>query len=221
MTKLYLIRHGETEGNKNARLCGITNIQLSEKGRKQLDCLAERFRTVKLDRIYSSPLDRAYHTAEAVNRHHGLPVEKVRGLIELNAGDWENVAWSEIRPRDPERYEIWKSDPARYEAPHGEAMRQIFSRIFYTVARLAKECDGMDIALVSHGCALRNFLCHARGWPLSRLGELKYVENTSVTCVTYDGTFHIEYEDDSTHLPDELATVRYQTWWNDFVTVKN
>ena len=78
----------------------------------------------------------------------------------------------------------------------------------------------MDIALVSHGCALRNFICYARGWPLARLGELKYVENTSVTCVTYDGAFHIEYEDDASHLSDELATVRHQTWWNDFVTVR-
>ena len=87
VTTLYLVRHAEAEGNVREFFQGNTDTALTEKGRRQLDCLAERFRDVPLDAVYTSPFQRALQTAEAVNRHHGLPLHQEFALREINGGD--------------------------------------------------------------------------------------------------------------------------------------
>lgn len=74
LTTIYLVRHCEAMGNINRIFQGHTDEEISDNGRLQLEKLAERFRDIHLDALYSSPLKRAYRTAEAVNRYHQLPI---------------------------------------------------------------------------------------------------------------------------------------------------
>ena len=89
MTKIILVRHCEAQGNHERVFQGATDCDITERGERQLEALSERFRTVEFDALYSSPLLRARRTAEAVNRHHGLPMAIEPGLREINAGHWE------------------------------------------------------------------------------------------------------------------------------------
>ena len=96
MTTIYLIRHCEAAGNVGRRFQGHIDADITENGRRQLELLAERFRELPLDAVYSSPLLRARLTAEAVNRHHGLPVMLDDRLMEINGGLWEGRPWAEL-----------------------------------------------------------------------------------------------------------------------------
>ena len=91
MTTLYLVRHCEAEGNTARVFQGSIDRDISPNGQKQLDRLAERFRDVPLAAVYSSPLLRAYKTAQAVNRYHGLPIVTDDRLKEINGGVWEGL----------------------------------------------------------------------------------------------------------------------------------
>ena len=90
MTKIYLFRHCEAEGNHRRVFQGHINTDVTELGAKQLDVLAERFRDIHIDKIYSSPLLRAMKTAEAAARYHDLEVIPYDNLIELNGGVLED-----------------------------------------------------------------------------------------------------------------------------------
>ena len=89
MTTVYLVRHAKSVGNTERIFQGRSNLGLSSEGMAQLPQLAERFREIPLDAIYSSPLQRAMQTAEAVNHYHHLPVQTEEGLCEIFAGEWE------------------------------------------------------------------------------------------------------------------------------------
>ena len=214
-TTVYLIRHAEAAGNIDRTFQGHTDADVTRKGLRQLDCLAERFRAIPFDAIYASPLRRTRDTAQAANRHHGLALQIEPGLIEIDGGDLEGVLWEEIPRRYPKVSDDWDNAPHLYQAPGGESMQQVFDRMAQTVDRLARENAGKTIVVVSHGCALRNYLCHAHGWPIQRLRDLGWEENTAVSLVEYDEACcpRVVYSGDASHLPLEDCTLAHQDWW--------
>ena len=121
-TKVYLVRHAEAMGNVNEFFQGRTDCEISPKGKKQLDCLAERFRDIHFDALYSSPLSRTRETAAAVNRYHGLDIIYDPQLIEINGGEWEGKKWADIPVLYPEEYHLWTEDMANFRTEKGEAM---------------------------------------------------------------------------------------------------
>ena len=96
MTRIILVRHCEAAGNLNRRFQGHTDAEVTENGKKQLELLALRMRNVKIDYLYSSPLKRAYATAEAINQFHHLPIYVEADLMEINGGYWEGGPWNEF-----------------------------------------------------------------------------------------------------------------------------
>ena len=108
VTKIYLIRHAEAEGNVVPFFQGSIDTALTEKGEQQLEYLAERFRHVPLDAIYFSPYQRARLTAEAVNRYHNLNMIPEYDLRELNGGSWEGRRVFDLRDEYPEKGVVWR-----------------------------------------------------------------------------------------------------------------
>ena len=95
LTRIYLIRHAEAEGNINRVLQGHFDADISENGCRQLEKLKKRFKTVYFDSVYSSPLIRAYKTAQAADFYLKLPIVKLGGLEEINGGHWEGEKWDD------------------------------------------------------------------------------------------------------------------------------
>ncbi len=125
MTKIYLVRHAEAMGNVEEFFQGRTDCEVSEKGKKQLELLAERFRDIQIEVIYSSPLKRTIDTAEAVNKYHDLPIIRDEGLIEINGGVWEGKPWADLPRLYPVEYDLWQNKMYAFYIDEGEKMTEV------------------------------------------------------------------------------------------------
>lgn len=213
-TTIFLVRHAEAQGNAEEFFQGNIDTMLTEKGQKQLDFLAERFKDVKLDAIYTSPFQRAMLTAEAVNKFHGLPLIPDYRLREINGGDWEGRHWADLPEMFPNSYHNWKNHMEQFCAPNGDAMTDVYARMLETLTEIAKQNLGKTIAVISHGCAVRNFLCEAEFGNILHLADVGWADNSAVSRIEYDADtgFTLIYKNDSEHLPPELSSLRGAKW---------
>jgi broad specificity phosphatase PhoE len=150
VAELILVRHGETDWNRDRRYQGHADPPLNDAGRAQAQELAARLNAVELDAIYTSDLRRAAETAEIIRAGRDIPLEREPGLREIDVGSWSGLTRAEIEERFP------GAEHHDGEAP--EAMRE---RVVRTVTAIATRHDGESLLIVSHGGALRALLHHA------------------------------------------------------------
>ena len=146
--KIYVARHGETEWNKLNKICGLTDIELTDEGRKQAQILAERLKDTDISVIIASPLKRAVETAGYVSEVLGIPIITDERLTEQNYGIYEGT------DRRGEGFLNNKRNFAcRY--PEGESMMQVAYRTYGLIDDVRKKYAGRDVLLVCHGGAAR------------------------------------------------------------------
>lgn len=206
MTTLYLIRHGTTDSNMTGNFQGISDIPLNALGLKQAACLGTRFDSIHLDRIYSSPLERAKQTAKGLCGQKDLAIELAPDLIEVNGGLLEGRTIVENNLDFPGVMDTFKNDIPNFQAPEGENTRQVYDRVTAGIQALIAENKGKTIACVSHGFAIQTFLCYAEGTAFENMQQ-KIVRNTAVCKFVFDddGSLHTLYINDNRHLPEELV----------------
>ncbi|HEK85872.1 MAG: histidine phosphatase family protein [Candidatus Saccharicenans sp.] len=125
MTRILLVRHGETEWNRIERFRGSADVPLNDNGLKQAELLARRIAIQwKLKAIYTSPLSRAVKTGEVIGRFLQLPVQIHSGLTDVNYGEWQGLTPDEVKNLWPELYERWQSCPENIIFPKGESLDQ-------------------------------------------------------------------------------------------------
>ena len=214
VTTVYLIRHGEAEGNVLPYFQGTVDTKLTEKGREQVSYLSGRFRDIPLDAVYYSPWHRAKETAEAVSRYHDLPLIPEYDLHEINGGDWEGVPVVELCEKYPVEFEIWTKHIWDFQAPNGENMPHVYQRMAEAVTRIAEANPGKTIAVCSHGCALRNFLCYAEFGDITRLNDVGWADNTAVSKAEYDPEtgWRLLMKNSVSHLPKTLLAADNPAW---------
>lgn len=214
MTTVYLIRHAEAEGNVYRRCHGQYDSLLTPRAYQQLPYLAKRFENVPLDAVYASDLFRARTTAKAVAAPHGLNVEIRPVLREIDMGDWEDIPWAELPRIWPGEYAVWRARPWDAVPPHGESVMQAGRRMLDGVRRLVAENEGKTFAVVTHGSAIRGALTIAHGFAPEQIVEIGWGDNTCVAKFEFDGPDKIEvvYENDASHLPQELSTFASIGW---------
>ena len=214
MTTIYLVRHCEAAGNIGRVFQGHIDEDISENGRRQLEKLARRFRDIPLEAVISSPLLRARRTAEAVNRYHGVPVEIDERLMEINGGCWEGKRWADLPGLYPKECHDWVHTPWAFHPAEGEAMADVYARMAAALTAIAAAHPGRQVAVVSHGCAIRNALCWAKGWPVERLNDEPWCDNTAVSVLEIGGQgIRLVKENDNSHLDKDLSTFEKQDWW--------
>ena len=214
MTTIYLIRHAEAEGNLYRRIQGHWNGQVTPRGQQQIDALAERFRDVPIDAVWSSDLQRTKDTAGAILKYHDLQLETTPRLREANLGVWEGRPLGDVEYESPEQMYYFNHDPAKWSIPQCEHFPEVQARMRAVLAEIAARYEGQTVAVVSHGVAIRSFLASALGIPSEKIDTLPHGDNTAVACLRYDGgALTVEYYNDASHLPEELSTFGRQTWW--------
>ena len=123
--ELYIIRHGETDWNKEKRLQGRSDTELNAYGIELAQITAEALKDINFDCIYSSPLKRAYKTAEIIRRHREIEIKTDERLKEISFGVMEGVPMKER----PESFQKFFTDPANYVAPNGgESYEELVAR---------------------------------------------------------------------------------------------
>ena len=130
MTTIYLIRHAEAEGNLYGRPQGQYDANITMLGRRQTAALAERFRDVPIDGLWSSDLVRAQSTASAILKYHPqLTMHLDRDLREVDVGCWEDRTWAEIRREFPEQHHRFDHDPEKWHVPGSEPYEAVVRRM--------------------------------------------------------------------------------------------
>ena len=212
MTKIYLIRHAEAEGNLYRRSQGQFDANVTQLGRRQIAALAERFRDIHIDSLWSSDLNRAKSTATAILKYHpDLALHTSRRLREIGMGVWEDRPWGELERLDRSQMGLFTNDPGRWSVPGGEPLADVTRRIEDMLLELAASHPGQTLAVVSHGLAIRSLLCKLMGVPSEKIGTVPYGDNTAVALLTAEnGALAIDWYNDATHLPDELSTFAHQ-----------
>jgi len=198
MTEIYLIRHTQAEGNLYRIMQGHWDGAVTEAGRAQVDALAERFRDIPIDALYSSDLYRTRFTASAITRTHDVPLQTTQELREINMGRWEARFFGDLCYHEPELMADFRERPDEWSVPEGESCGEVTRRMLRALTRIAEENDGHTVAVVSHGMAIR---CAIAGICGTTVAEQPIVRNTAVNRLRYeDGHFTILSIDDIDHL---------------------
>ncbi len=154
LTRIVAIRHGETAWNVDTRIQGQLDIPLNDVGRWQARQLARALADEGLTRLYSSDLQRARQTADAVAGECGLPVHDDPGLRERAFGAFEGHTWAEIEQRWPVDSERWRRRDPDFGPPGGEVLTDFYERCVAVATRLAERHPGEVVGLVAHGGVL-------------------------------------------------------------------
>lgn len=212
MTQIYLIRHGEAEGNVFRRLHGQYDSLLMPRGYLQRACVEKRFENIQIDACFSSDLTRACLTAESIYLPKNLPLEKDVRFRELNVGVWEDITYGYLDQYFHEDMNRFSHDPKNWHVSGSETYTQYTHRFIDAMADAAKKYEGGTICIFCHGAVLRGTLMHL--FFDDRADLLPLSDNAAVSRLFYDkGKFTYEYLNDNSHIPMELSTFYIQSWW--------
>jgi probable phosphoglycerate mutase len=153
VTTILLARHGETDWNRENRFQGHADPPLNETGRAQAAELAAALGNEPLAAVYSSPLRRAFETAQIVGAPHGLEPVPVDALREVDVGSWQGLTRAEIQERFPEQFARWLDYEQGWE--DGESYDEMGQRVLAALLQLAAAHEGQRILAVSHGGPVR------------------------------------------------------------------
>jgi len=169
--RLVLLRHAETDWNREGRYQGWTDTALSETGRAQAEAAARLLTSQPLAAVWSSPLRRALDTATAIAAPRRLDVRVSPAFKEIRFGAWEGLTGGEVRARFPDQYRVWRETP--HLAAGAETLAAVRERVLDGLAEMQRAHDGHTVCLVAHGVSARILILEALGLGLDRLWSLE------------------------------------------------
>jgi len=184
--RLFMIRHGETQWNREGRFQGQQDTDLTDHGVAQAAMAANYLQGHRFEAVVSSPLKRARITGEKIADACGVDrMEIADGLTEINHGDWEGLLATEVRARWPRIIDLWHTSPHTVIMPGdgGESLRSVQIRSLTVVDDLAGRYDG-DVCLAAHDAVLKVLLCDFLGAPLSSFWNFQ-IANCSLSIVEF------------------------------------
>ena len=202
--QLILIRHGETLWNKEGRVQGISDVELSTAGIEQARLLALSLKDHPIRAIHTSPLKRALRTAEIINEFHRKEIHTHQDLMELDQGDFEGVSFKNLMACEKDFLNKWIANPASVQMPKGESLTQLQERAWRAMERIINEEE--TALVVSHNFTIAAIICRMKNISLHDFLSA-CVGNASKTIVSFqkDGIF-IETFNDRSHLPKDIKS---------------
>jgi probable phosphoglycerate mutase len=184
--RLVLVRHGETDWNREGRFQGQIDIPLNSNGRAQAEAASRFLAEVPIDRAYTSAMARPRQTAEAIlAKHPGVPLTSTTGLLEIGHGLWEGRLEREIAEGWPQLLTDWKERPQTVQMPQGETVHDVWQRSLDTWNRIAAGLDERETALVvAHDAVNKTILCALLGLGPEAIWAIKQ-GNGGVTVIDY------------------------------------
>jgi broad specificity phosphatase PhoE len=168
MTRICLIRHGQTDWNLEGRYQGQSDVPLNEKGLAQAKSLTEQLKDKTFTTIYSSDLIRARQTAEPIANILGLPIQLEPRLREINQGQWEGVLVEDIKARYAEIWSQRTVDPANIRPPGGETVGEVAARVYAALDDIARLFPNGQLLIVSHGLSIATAICRDKSIPVGQ-----------------------------------------------------
>jgi broad specificity phosphatase PhoE len=203
MTRIVLVRHGQTAWNRVVRFRGQADIPLDRFGLRQAEAtgryVAARWSVAA---VYTSRMGRAMQTAEAIAQAHGLRARPLEGLLDIDFGAWQGLSPDEVAQRYPDLYRAWLEAPHTVHFPGGEELDDVRSRVVAALDEAVAGHRGQTVALVSHTVVNRVLLCAVLGLGNERFWRLQQdtcavnvfdvAEDASCTLVLLNDTCHLQ-----------------------------
>lgn len=159
MERLLLIRHGETEWNRDGRPQGVSDVPLSATGRRQAAALGQALGAEPLVAVYASDLQRARDTATAIAEKQALPIQTDPRLREMNQGIFEGLPIQQLREQHAEWLRTWQVDPVNVRMPSGETLAEVQIRAVAALAEIQAAHPDGTVAVVAHNFTNLTILC--------------------------------------------------------------
>jgi len=189
--RLLLLRHAETDWNRERRYQGWTDTPLSAAGLGQAEAAARLLAGSRLGAVWASPLRRARDTAAVIAAPHGLEVQTDPAFREMRFGPWEGLTASEARARFPDEYRAWVETPHLARWTGAETLAEVRERVLGGLGELRRAYAGQTVCLVAHGMSSRVLILEALGLGLDRVWSLQ---------LSSTGISELEFRDDWTAL---------------------
>jgi len=187
-TRIFLVRHGETQWNKEGIFRGRSDVPLSPRGEGQAKAVGLYFSEIHLDAIYTSRLKRAQDTAQAIAAaqppHKVSPVHTEEGLTDIHRGEWEGLTHEQAKEKYPDLYKGWFENPAVVSFPGGDNLKNVQRKAWHAFERISQHAEGLTIVLVSHHVVLRVLLCSLFQVDLNCFRQFE-IEPASVSLIEY------------------------------------
>lgn len=181
---LYLVRHGETESNKEKRYKGWTESPLSPKGISQAEKAGLFLGGKNIEGLYCSDLQRTLNTARIIGSCCGIKPVASQLLREIHFGQWEGLTYREIEAGWGNQVRYWLDDPFKRSAPGGETMEKVRARMLSFITKLNEQFpEQQRVVLVSHGGSIRVLLHHVLGFDRKNFWEIA-IDNASISLIT-------------------------------------
>jgi phosphoserine phosphatase len=196
--RLTLVRHGETVWNREKKIQGITDIELTELGIEQANKLSLSLQKENFDRIITSPLKRAYDTAQAIGRYHDVAITVENDLHEIDAGELEGLSYPDLLIRYPDFLRQWMIDHSSVAMPNGESLQNVQDRVWPVIKRIVE--TSRDALVVSHSFVIITVLCKVQHLNLSESAKIRLsvasktkleIENGSAQVISFNDTAHL------------------------------
>ena len=204
MTRLILVRHGETEWNRVERFRGHADVPLNATGLAQAGATARRIhRAWPVSAVYCSPLSRAGETARAIAALFKLTVTPVQDLIDIDYGEWQGKSSEEVKSLWPDLLSAWYEKPHTVRVPRGESLDDVRERCGRAVRRVAAEHPGGCAVVVGHTVINRVILLDVLSLGNDRFWRIRQ-DNCAINEIEADGDeFTLVSMNDICHLQAE------------------
>ena len=197
---LILVRHGETEFNRQRLNLGRGPEPLNATGQDQALAAAVAVSRNAPFVLYSSPIARTIQTAEAIASECSVAFTPMPGLEEIDAGDLEGLTGSQLQEQYPDVMRGWRNDPASAKMPNGESLGDVQNRTWDVINDIAQRHEDDTVVVVTHNFPIQAILCKALGMPLNNFRQLRVdlgsltlmdVRDSVFTMLSINETWHL------------------------------
>lgn len=207
MTKIILIRHGQSLSNLQNTLTGQVNSPLTELGLKQADLACEYvIKNYTVDAVYSSDLSRAKETVAKISEHFNTPIITDPRLREIYSGKWDGQSFDYLMTLP--QYTEWVSNMGVLKSDQGESFSDVYDRAVCALNEIIEKHPNQTVAIGTHGGAIRCLQCYFAGKTTKDIYDVPWVPNASTTVVNYkDGKFNTELNGYCEYLGDMITVL--------------
>lgn len=184
MLNIYLLRHGETVQNLEGVYYGSLDVDITNKGMKQIEYINNKVKNLTFDRIYASNMKRAVSSASIISGSKGVTCIKDKRLNEMSLGVFEGKSYEDIQREYPIEFQKWSDDWKSYAPPDGESYIEFYKRVKEFFQEILKFKDE-NILLVTHGGVIRSILTYVMGENLDVFWKFGS-KNGDLTLVKYE-----------------------------------
>lgn len=201
MTTILLVRHGQTDWNREERFRGRTYISLNENGLQQAEAVGKRIaENWRPAAVFSSPLSRTMQTAERIAAHLGLSVTHCPGIIDIDYGEWQGLSPEQARNRWQKEVTDWFETPHTVRSPGGEPLDHVRIRAMETINDICRQFQNQTVVLVSHTVVNRLILLGILGLGNDRFWRLRQEPGAINVIEAEGGNFTLVTMNDTSHL---------------------